>query len=58
MFLEIVSIIFLYLLNYVGIFKSIKRGSRGSQNSEIMEMLDFGPSHNEAKILLDPNWSK
>ena len=47
--------IFLYVLKYFGMFKFINKGSQGSINSEIMEMLGFGPSHNEIEILLDQN---
>ena len=50
--------IFSYVLEYVGILKSINKGFEGLKNPKIMEMLGFGPSHNNTNILLDQNWSK
>ena len=40
---------FLYLLEYFGIFKSTK----GIENPEIMNMLGFGLSNNKIEKLLD-----
>ena len=56
--LQNVSIISLYSLKYFRMFKSINKGSLGLKNPEIMEMLGFGPSHNEIGILLNQNWSE
>ena len=47
--------LFLYVLNYFNIFKSINKGSPGLTNPEIMEMLGFGPSHNKIEIFLNQN---
>ena len=35
--------------------KSINKGSPGINNPETMEMLGFGPSHDQTKILSDQN---
>ena len=42
-------------MKYVGLLKSINKGSPGLKNPEIMEMLGFGTSHNKTDILLDQN---
>ena len=47
--------IFLYVVEYFGIFKSINKGSPGLKNAEIMKMLGFGPSHNKIGILSNQN---
>ena len=36
----------------------MNKGSPGLTNTEIMEMLGFGPSHNKTNILLDQSWSE
>ena len=40
-------------LKYFGISKSINKGSPALRNPEIMEMLGFGPSHNQTEIWSD-----
>ena len=50
-----VSIIVLIRFEEFGILKSINKGPQDFNNPEIMEMLGFGPSHNNTEILLDQN---
>ena len=45
----------LYVLKYVGMFKSINRGPTGAKNPEIIEFGALGPSHNKIEILLNQN---
>ena len=46
---------FLRLLKVCFICKAINKGSEGSQNPEIMNMLGFGLSHNKIEKLSDQN---
>ena len=50
--------LFLHFVNYFGICKSMNKGPPGLKNQEIVKMLGFDPSHNNAEILLDQNWSE
>ena len=52
-FFENVPIFLLYCCRYLGIFKSIYKGSQGLKNPDIMEFRGDGPSHNKTEILLD-----
>ena len=50
--------VFLYHFDIIlknGRLKSIKKGSQGLVNPEIMEVGGFGPSHNKTEIVLDQN---
>ena len=39
-------------------FESMNKGSQGSTNPEIMEMLGFGVSNNKIEKLYDQKWTR